>query len=122
VRVEPEEAPLADDPPVGVEALHPDVVEVRRAVDGRARIRLREVEEVRLERERAHPRWQLVEATRALLPLGLTQDPEPRARRRGEPQLAVLADEFVLAVAEEREVVILEPLEEGLCLGQLLPV
>ena len=44
VRVEAEESLLADDPTVRVDSLHPDVVEVRRAVDGGPRVRLRQVE------------------------------------------------------------------------------
>ena len=64
VRVEAEEAPLAGDLAGGVEALDADVVEVRGPVHGRARVRLRQVEEVLLPREPPHLRRQLREAGR----------------------------------------------------------
>ncbi len=51
-RVEAEEAALADDRAVRVEPLDADVVEVRGAVDGRARVRLGEHERVRRAGER----------------------------------------------------------------------
>ena len=56
VRVEPEEAPLTGDLAVLVEALDADVVEVRGAVHGRPRVRLRQVEEGLLPREPPQPR------------------------------------------------------------------
>ena len=112
VGVEAEEAPLAHHLAVLVEALDAHVVEVGGAVDGGPRVRLGEVEDVRLERERANAGRQLVEAARALLAARLAQDPEAALGDRVEAQLAVLGHELVVAVAEEGELVVLEPLEE----------
>ncbi len=122
VRVEPEEAALADDLALVVEALHSDVVEVRGAVDSRARVRLRQVEQVRLERQRAHLRRKLVERARALLAPRLAQDAEPRPGHGAQPQLVVLGHELVVAIAEEGEVVVLDPCDERPRLRDLLGI
>ncbi len=52
----------------------------------------------------------------------LSQDPEPAAGDRAQHVLAVLAQQVVLAVAEEREVVVAQPLEERTRFGELLRV
>ncbi len=83
VGVEAEEAALAD----------ADVVEVRGPVNGRARVRLREREPVRI----------AVESLRRVLALRVAQDAEPGAAG--------------VAIAQEREVVVREPVEEGRGLG-----
>ena len=54
--------------------------------------------------------------------VAVAQDAEPRAGHPPQPVLAVFRDEVVLAVAEEREVVVDDPLEERLALGELLRV
>src|SRR5215204_1007891 len=92
MRVEPKEAPLADHVPVRVEALHAHVVEIRRAVHGGARVRLREGEETRRGR-----RAGVLTLERS------PQDAEAWALRTVP---------VVFPVTEEREVVRLEPLEE----------
>jgi hypothetical protein len=117
MRVETQEAAFADHPAVAVEALDADVVEVRGPVHGRARVRFGEVEQVRLQHARAHRRRQLVEAARALL--GMAQDAEPRSRDRHEAQLGGRAGQLVVAEAEEGEVVVLKPGEEGARLGDV---
>ena len=110
VRVEAEEAALADDVAVGVEQLDADVVEVGRAVNRRARVRLRQVQQVRLERQRAHRRRQLAEAVRART--AATQDAQAGAFDRDQAHVTLRLVDAVLAIAEEREVVRLEPFEE----------
>src|ERR671934_151419 len=71
---------------------------------------------------RTNPGRQLLEAARALTAAGLAQDPEPRASDPGQPQVAVAVLELVLPVAEEREVVVLEPAQKRLRLGDLLGI
>ena len=77
-------------------------------MDGRARVRLRQVEQVRLERRARTAGGS--SNPRGSAPAGLAQDAEPgagtaEASSPPRPQL-------VLAVAEEREVVVGEPVEE----------
>ncbi len=122
VRQEAEEAPLADDLARGVEALDPDVVEVRRPVDGRARVGLRQVEEGLLAGQPPHLGRQLREARRDRLLAALPQDAEPRAAHDPEHVLAVFARDRVLAVAEEGEVPVVEPGKELARLLELLLV
>jgi hypothetical protein len=111
LRVEAEEAALARDRSRLVEALDPHVVEIGGPVDRCARVRLRQVEEVRLPGPPPHLGRQLREAVGDRLLLGLAQDSEPRAGHRLEHVLALPRVQLVLAVAEEREVVVLHPLE-----------
>ena len=85
--IEAHEAALARDLARGVEALHADVVEVTRTMNGRARVRLREHEQVRIARQRAKLRRQLLEARRDAAQLGLAQHAEARARPRCEAGL-----------------------------------
>src|SRR5215208_6218598 len=92
MRVEPKEAPLAGHVPVRVEALHAHVVEIRRAVHGGARVRLREGEDTRRGR-RAGVRT-------------LERPPQDAEA------WALGTVPVIFAVAEEREVMRLEPLEE----------
>ncbi len=109
VRVEAQETALADHPPVGVDSLDSDVVEIRRAVNRRARVCLGEVQQVGLERQRPHFRRQALEPTGAGLAAGLAQNAEPAVRDGVEPQLAIAVFERVLPIAEEGEVVVLQP-------------
>ena len=123
VRVEAEEAPLAHHVSFLVELLDTDVVEVGGSVHGRARVGLREVQQVGLERAGAHGRRKLVEPARALLAARLAQHAEPRAGHRHQPRLAVLvARELVVALPEEGEVVVLEPGDERPRLGDVAAV
>ncbi len=117
--VEAEEAPLADDLPVLAEPLHAHVVEVRGPMDRRPRVRLREDEGV----VRARPVARLAgELDGALVVVAVAHDPEPRPGNAAKRVLAVLGDQVVLVEAEEREVVVHDPLEEGPGLGQVLGV
>ena len=105
VRVEAEEAPLADHVALRVEALDAHVVEVGRPVHGRARVGLGEVEQVGLERARAHGGRQLSK------PRELCRRPRrmPRPVRTAASAARRPRRQLVLAVAEEGEVVVLEP-------------
>ena len=96
--------------PVGVEALHADVVEVAGPVHGGARVRLGEHQQSRLARERAQPRA----AARRSSPTtrlagGSRRTPRPERGTIAQLVLAVAVDELVVAVAEEGEVVVGEP-------------
>ena len=108
-RVEAEEAVLADDVAVVVEALDADVVEVARAVDRGARVGLGQDQDVRLAGERAHGRGQLRVGGRDVAAALAPQQPEPGALDAAQR----LRVERVLAVAEEREVVVGQPREKG---------
>ncbi len=110
-----EEPTLADHLALLVELLDPDVVQVHRAVHGRLGVRLGEHEQgllPRLDRRRLGQGRR----TDGVGP----QDAEPGARQRDQHLLVTLPLEAVLAVAEEREVVVGEPHQEGLTLGELL--
>ena len=58
----------------------------------------------------------------ALAAARVAQDPQPGAGHAAKRLVAVLGDQVVLVVAEEREVVLDDPLEQRLRLGQLLGV
>ena len=111
---------LAADLAGGVEALDADVVEIAGTVHGRARVRLGDDQEVGHARVRANLRRQRREARRDVLARVLAQDAEARARDDPQRVLAVDRDQVVAAVAEEREVVVGEPAQERLALGELL--
>ena len=85
---------------------------------GRARVGLGEVEQVGLERARPDRRRQLLEPARGRLVLA--QDPQTGAGHRDQLQVGVLVGQLVLAIAEEGEVALLEPAEEGVRLGDLV--
>ena len=86
-RVQAHETALARDPARGIEALHADVVEVSRAMHGGARVGLREHEQLRIARQGAKLRRQLLEARRQAAQLGLAQHAQARARPRCEAGL-----------------------------------
>ena len=110
--IEPQEAALADHLAGVVEALDADVVQVGRSVDRRARVRLREGQQTRRPRQRAHARGQLAEGARGRLGPALAQDPEPRAVDRAQAVLSLLVDQLVVPVAQEREVAVVEPRQQ----------
>src|SRR5947208_1698038 len=83
-------AALAGHAPALVEALDAHVVEQRVAVHGRARVRLREVEEVGLGRALPDLRREVVEAARRCLLGRLAQDAEAGAGHRRQSRRAVL--------------------------------
>ena len=121
-RVQAEETPLAGDIALRVEPLDADVVEVRIAVDRRARVRLGEHERRGLAglvggvgaEGRARPARLTAEDP----PAGLgTRDEVGGRLRTGAGR--VVQPQVVLAVAEEGEVVVREPAQERARRGQL---
>src|SRR6202042_2695606 len=108
--VEPEEAPLPENRAVLREALDAGVVQVRGAMDGGAGVGLAEHERVDAVGLGERALGQALGPLRALL----AKDPEPGPRDRAQRTVA----ELVLAVAQEREVALGEPLEERPALGQ----
>ena len=121
-RVEAEEPVLADHVAGGVVALHADVVEIRRAVHGRARVRLREHEQRPLAPWRGSPRATGRSGRTPRRPCRCPRRAgcagcrarcrEPRAGCRRRRRRAF---EVVLAVAEEREVLVGEPAQAARC-------
>ena len=108
-----EEAALADRPsPSASKLLDADVVEVGRPVDRRARVGLGEDEQLRLAGLAPVPPAAAAERRDSVL-VG-AQDAEPGAghARRSDVLAVDLAHEVVLAVAEEREVVVGEPAQQ----------
>ena len=89
-------------------------------MDRRAGVRLREDERIRRPGELAHLRWKPGEAVRNGLRLRLPQNSESRAWHRGEHVLPLLGSQLVFAVAEKGEVVVVDPLEQRLRLGELV--
>jgi hypothetical protein len=121
--VEAEEAPLAGHPARRVEPLDAHVVEVAGPVDGGHGVGLGEVEDHRLAGQAPDLGRQLGEAPRHGVALDRLEDAEPGAGHRHQGVVAVLGgDQVVLAVPEEGEVVVDQPAQEGLDLGQLVVV
>ena len=117
-RVEADEAALAHDVARGVEFLDADVVEVARAMDGRAGIRFREDEGLGFARDRLQLWRQVREALRHAAQLRLPQHPKPGAGDDPQLVLAVHVGELVFAVAEEREVIAGDPVQERTHFGR----
>ena len=114
-RVQAQEAALTRDLAVGPELLDADVVEIRRPVNVRSRVGLGQHEHVRCARELERLRPQALERGRR----GVAKDPQAGVRDGLQAGLFALLHEVVLAVAEEREVVRGDPLEEVRDLLQL---
>ncbi len=114
-----EEATLPDDLAV-LELLDPDVVEVRRPVHGGARVRLRQHEQGLLAGLGLHHRGQLAERRRHVL-VG-PEDAEAGAGQRTQQLVLAVPLEPVLAVPEEREVVVGQPLEQLATLADLVGI
>ncbi len=112
-----EEAALADDLALVVEHLHADVVEVGGAVHGGAGVGLRQHQQGVLTRHLCDLGRQLARRRRHV---GVVAQ-DAVARPGHTPQVvAVVVLEVVLPVAEEREVVGAQPLEEGDTLLELV--
>ena len=94
-----------------VDALHRDVVHLGVAVDGREAVRLRDDQEVAADQALAQVRLDGAHGDRRRVPRAgvVGQDPEPGARHDRELPVG----EDVLAVAEQDEVPVEQPLEEG---------
>ncbi len=109
-RVQAEESALTDDRAVRVELLDADVIEVRGAVHRGPRVRLRDHERVRRagELDGAGAELRVRRHRRA------AKDPEPRVEHGLQSVLLTVGDGLVLAVPEEREVIVSQPLQERL--------
>ena len=87
---------------------------------GRPRVRFRQGEQALLAREPPHLRRQLREADRDRPLVACAKDAEARAGHCPQHVLPVLGEDVVLAIAEEREVVVVDPLEQVARLGELV--
>ena len=108
--VQPEESPLPDHLAVGVEPLDADVVEVGVAVHRRARVRLGQHQRRRAPGRARWPpapsRWRAARGVPRRIPRPVAA--RARARRSPDPR----RQQLVLAVAEEREVIVRQPAQE----------
>ncbi len=82
---------------------------------GRARVRLREHERILRAREGA-PLWRKLDDAR--IQPRVAEDAEPGARDAAKGVVPVLGDQVVVVIAQEGEVVVDDPLEQRLRLGQ----
>ena len=114
-REQPEESALTHDATVGVERLDSDIVEVGGAVHCRAAVGLGQHEDVRITSASADLRREMSKACARRTVVA--NDPEPGALHGLEGR-AVLGEE-VLAVAQEREVLVDQPAEQIDGLGDL---
>src|SRR5215208_4721994 len=118
--VESEESLLSRDLARLIKFFDADVVEVGCPVHRRSRVRLRQVQELGRAGEPPHPWRKFGEAAGDRSRLRLPQDAEPGSLHGAEGLFTVLRGQVVLAVAEEREVVVVDPLQERSGLGQVL--
>ena len=119
-RVQPEEASLTKRRAVCIEPPDADIVEIASALHGRPGVGLGQVEQTGPEvLPPPNVGRQRRERVRHHLPAGVPQDAQPRPRNRLQHLFARPRHHLVLAVAEEREVIIGEPPQE---LRRLLPV
>ena len=117
-RVDAEESPLSDDTSRIVEALDADVVEVGGTVHGRAAIGGREHEDARFASMGCD---RFAEVGRRSGEIRVRpQDAEAGAGHGTQAVASVVADEVVLPVSEEGEVVVGYPSEHGRGLGGLV--
>ncbi len=109
---------FADNPALVVEALDPDVVGVARPVHRGTRVGLRDDHQrQRRVRQCTGARRQAREAGRFRRGIAFAQHAQAAARDKAKGVLAVLAHQVVLAIAQERHVVVGQPFEEGAALG-----
>ena len=120
---EPDHPQLADDRAVRADPLDPDVIHPHTAVHRRLAVGLGDDQQ----RAAEHP---LAQVGRQLAdPLGhrerrarlVGQDAQPRVGDDRDQRVVIVAVDRVLAVAEEDEVVVRQPLQEGHGLGDLVP-
>ncbi len=117
---EAQEAILAGHVALGVEALDRDVVEIARAMHGGTCGGLGDDQKFRPPRVRAHLGRQRGKTRRDVLARALAQDAHARAGHDLQCVLAVHRHEFVAAIAQEREVIVGEPAQEGASLLEFL--
>ena len=116
--VEAEEASLADHLALGRVLLDADVVQVRRVVDGRARVGLGQHQAQRRQRQPDRLRAQPVER----MLRGTSQDPQAGVGTHLQAGPVAVDHQVVLPVAQEREVVLGHPAQERLDLLDLASV
>ena len=107
---------------VGVEAQHADVVHVAGTAHPRARIGLGQDDRVHGARMRQPRGLKGLQRTRRGGPAVIAQDAQPRARDRAQHRIALDVGNLVFAIAQEGEVVLGHPAQEGLGLGHALLV
>ena len=121
---QPDDQPLADDPPLGVEALQQHHVHVHRPVHGGTRVGLGDHQRAGRAQELAHVGRQRVVVAQPLEDgdLVVAQDAQRAARQQVQRRLAAVRRrlEAVLAVAEVGEVVVVHPAQERLGLRHLV--
>ncbi len=112
---------LADDALLVVEPLDADGVEMDPPVHGRAHVGLVDDQHVGLLEEGADVVGQARHVAHALedVELGIAQDAEPAVRHHRHLGVAAGADDPVLAIADEGEMVVGQPVEEGAALLQV---
>ena len=113
---------LADDAPLRRDLPDADVIHPRAPMDGRRPVRLRVDQQVTALDTRPQVRLDRVERHRLLVrrPVELREDPETRPGHGRERATLGQVDQLVLAIAEEDEVQVQQPLEEGNRLGHLV--
>ena len=116
---QPEKAVLAGDLTLAVETLDRDIVEVTGTVHRGARSGLGHDQQLGPARVRADLRRQRRETRRDFLVLAFAQDAEARSWNDLQHVLAVDHRELVATVAQEGEVVLREPAQKILALGEL---
>jgi hypothetical protein len=118
--VQAQEAQLARDPSVVPEAPHPDVVEVARAMDRRARARLGD-DHGRDRRGRGEYWTRVARGSQRLgrpVPRPVLRSrgrvaPDPEPRSRDGPEIGAGCVPYMIAAAEQGEIALCEPLEKG---------
>ncbi len=116
---------LADHLALGVVALDPDIVEIDRAMHAGAGIGLGDHQRHGLAREAPDGRRQAREAGRVGAGAGQSlaaQQAQGRIRHPAQLVALLVLDQLVAAIAEEGEVVVGDPFEEGARLGQLVRI
>ncbi len=119
-RVQTQEAPLPNHVAFGIELLYTDVVHVSSAVHSRSGVRLAQDKQVRFAGLGSHGGGQYREGQRdgvvVFLALrALPQDAQPASGNRTQRVFTFDGDQVVLAVTQERQVVVREPLQQ--CAG-----
>ncbi len=121
-REEPDHAGLADDLAVGAHVPYADVVHASAPVDRRVRVGLREDQQVAVLDASAQSRLERVQQRRVgeRRPVDVGQDAETAPGRGADGAAIGRVDQLVLAIAQEDEVQLEEPVEEVDRLADLL--
>ena len=121
-REQPDQARLPHDLAVGVHLAHADVVHARTPVHGRVRVGLAEHQQVPILDATAHGRVQGVQRNglgeRGAPDIG--KDAEPTGLHRADRPPLLGIEQLVLAIAEQHEVQLQQPIQEVDGLSHLL--